>query len=105
MTYASLRASLKKLCPATYRRAAPRGLTRYIVTSRYGASLLRGDDAALRRLPRIQIDVYWQQEDDPLPDLVCELLDALGIAYELVDDVYEDDLALFRRLLQTEVIG
>ena len=103
MTYANLRAALKALCPATYRRAAPRGLTRYVVTSRYGASLLRGDDRSLLRLKKIQIDVCFQEEDDPLPDRVEDLLDALDQPYELIDEIYDDDLALFRVVLQTEV--
>lgn len=105
MTYANLRAALKALCPATYRRAAPAGSTRYIVTSRYGGSLIRGDDIALRRLPRVQIDVCWQAEDDPLPDLVCQLLDSLSQDYELVEELYDEDLAFFRLILQTEVLA
>ena len=103
MTYANLRAALKALCPDTYRRAAPRGLTRCIVTSRYGAELIRGDDRSLLRLRKIQIDVYFQDEDDALPDRVEDLLDALDQPYEVIDEIYDDDLALFRVLLQTEV--
>lgn len=105
MTYANLRAALKQLCSDTYRIAAPAGKTRYIVCHRYGASFLRGDGVSLRRLPRIQIDVYWQAEDDELPEQVCDLLDALSLSYELVDEVYDDELALNRRILQLEVIG
>lgn len=105
MTYANLRAALKKLCPDTYRWAAPHGKTRYIVTHRYGASWIRGDDGNLRRLPRVQIDVYWQMEDDPLPDLVCQLLNALNLGFELEDEIYDEDLDINRLILQLEVYG
>lgn len=103
MTYANLRAALKALCPATYRRAAPAGSTRYIVTSRYGGSWILGDGVNLRRLPRVQIDVYWQAEDDALPDLVCQLLTVLDLGFDLVDEIYDEDLALYRLILQLEV--
>ena len=105
MTYANLRAALKALCPDTYRRAAPHGKTRYIVTHRYGGSFLRGDDGNLRRLPRIQIDVCWQAEDDALPDQVCDLLDSLSLGYDLADEIYDEELALYRLILQLEVVG
>ena len=105
MTYASLRAALRALCSDTYRRAAPHGLTRYIVVHKYPGSVIRGYDSAVKRLPRVHIDVYWQAEDDALPDLVCQLLDALGQAYDWIDEIYDDDFALCRLILQTEVTG
>lgn len=103
MTYASLRASLKALCPNTYRWAAPHGLTRYIMLHRYGANAIRGDDTRLHSFPRVQIDIYTQDEEDALPDQVCDMLTAAGMDYELTDEIYDEDLALFRTILQLEV--
>ena len=104
MTYANLIAALKTLCPDTYRWAAPAGKTRYIVCRKYGYSLLRGDDTALGRLPRVQLDVYWQAEDDELLDDVLDLLDAKSVGYDLQDTVWDDDLALFRGIITLELM-
>ena len=104
MTYASLRAALKTLCPDTYRWAAPAGKTRYIVLRKYGYSLLRGDDSAVGRFPRVQLDVFWQDEEDELFDSVLDLLDANSVGYDLQDTVWDDDLALFRGILTMELM-
>ena len=104
MTYASLRAALKTLCPDTYRWAAPPGKNRYIVCRRYGYSLLRGDDSAVARLPRIQLDVFWQTEEDELFDDLLDLLDANALGYDLQDVIWDDDLALFRGIITLELM-
>lgn len=105
MTYASLRAALKELCRDTYRWVAPSGKTRYIVCRKYGYNLIRGDDGAVARFPRIQLDVYYQDEEDELLDNVLDLLDEQGQGYDLQDVVYDEDLELFRGILTLEVTG
>lgn len=104
MTYANLRTLLETLTPEVYRWAAPAGKTRYIVCRRYGYSLLRGDDSTVARLPRIQLDVFWQTEEDDLLDNVLDLLDANGVGYDLQDVIWDDDLALFRGVIQLELM-
>lgn len=106
MTYASLLKALKAAAGgAAYDRAAPAGATRYIVGHTYGANSVRGGDRNLLNLPRVQLDVYAQTPDDSLFTAVCDLLDALDQPYEIVDTIYDDDLALFRWIFQTEVDG
>lgn len=104
MTYANLRTLLKALTPEVYRWAAPAGKTRYIVCRKYGYSLLRGDDSAVGRFPRVQLDVFWQDEEDELFDSVLDLLDANSLGYDLQDTVWDDDLALFRGILTLELM-
>ena len=104
MTYANLRTLLKTLTPEVYRWAAPAGKTRYIVCSRYGYSQLQGDDSSVARLPRIQLDVYWQDEEDELFDDLLDLLEVNSLGYDLQDVVWDDDLALFRGIVQLELM-
>ena len=105
MTYASLRTLLKSLTPDVYRWAAPSGKTRYIVCRKYALTLLRGDDSAVARLPRVQLDIFWQSDEDTLFDDVLDLLDDNGLGYDLQDAVWDDDLALFRGIVQLELIA
>ena len=104
MTFANLRTLLKTLTPEVYRWAAPHGKTRYIVCRKYGYSLLRGDDSAVGRFPRVQLDVFWQDEEDELFDSVLDLLDANSLGYDLQDTVWDDDLALFRGIITLELM-
>lgn len=104
MTYANLRTLLKTLTPEVYRWAGPAGKTRYIVCRKYGYSLLRGDDSAVGRFPRVQLDVFWQDEEDELFDSVLDLLDANSLGYDLQDTVWDDDLALFRGIITLELM-
>lgn len=104
MTYANLKTSLETLTTEVYRWAAPAGKTRYIVLRKYGYSLLRGDDTALGRLPRVQLDVYWQDEEDELFDSVLDLLQANNQDYALQDVIWDDDLALFRGIVTLEMM-
>lgn len=106
MTYPCLLDSLKAAAGgAAYDRAAPAGATRFVVGHTYGANSHRGDDRNLLNLPRVQLDVYAQTPDDSLFPAVCDLLDALDLPYDVQDEIYDDDLALFRWILQTEVTG
>ena len=85
MTFANLKTSLETLTTEVYRWAAPAG-------------------KAVARLPRIQLDVYWQAEDDELLDDVLDLLDANSVGYDLQDTVWDDDLALFRGIVTLEMM-
>ena len=104
MTFANLKTSLETLTTEVYRWAAPAGKTRYIVLRKYGYSLIRGDDSGVGRFPWVQIDVYWQAEDDELLDDVLDLLDANSVGYDLQDTVWDDDLALFRGIITLELM-
>ena len=56
------------------------------------------------RFPRVQLDVYWQAEDDELLDDVLDLLDANSVGYDLQDVIWDDELALFRGVVQMELM-
>lgn len=104
MTYVNLRTLLKTLTADVFRWAAPSGKTRYIVCRKYALALLRGDDSAVARLPRVQLDIFWQSDEDSLFDDVLDLLDDNGLGYDLQDVVWDDDRALFRGIVQLELM-
>lgn len=105
MNYASLMTALKHLHADTYDRAAPHGLTRFAVLSRYGAEHIQGDGRTLMNLPRCQLDVWCEGPDDELPDRFCEFLTGLDVPYQIVDEVWDDELSLYRVIIQLEVLG
>ena len=104
MTLHDLDAALKEICADTYELAAPPGLTRYIVWARYGSDGILGDDSTALTVPRVQIDVLWQNPVDALPDAVEALLEDLHLPYEEVSRAYDDDYAQIRMILQLTVI-
>lgn len=105
MTYASLINLLRTVIPEFYDTAAPAGLTRFGVAAVYGAESHYGDDANVLDFPRVQIDLYFQDPADSLPGDVCETLRAWSWPYSVQDRVWDDDRALFRVILQTEVLS
>lgn len=106
MTLASLIEALKGLTSEVWPYSTRmRPQPRYIVYQVYGASGQYGDNVNLFDFPRVQLDVYTQDPEDPLPGRVCALLRENGCAYEIIDQVYDDDLALFWSILRFEVIG
>ena len=104
MTYASLLTLLRQLCP-TYEEAAPAGLTRYVTASLYGSEAASGDDGTLWEFPKVQLDVWAQQPRDRLFGDVRDLLQAWSCPYQMIARVYDDDLAMFRMILQLEVLA
>lgn len=105
MTYAFLKTLLAQLLPATFESVAPAGLTRFIVCQRYGLSPVYAGDANVWDFPRVQIDVYTRDPEDPLPDHVRELLRAWCAPYSVQAMTYDDETALYRTILQLEVIS
>lgn len=105
MSYASLLSELKILCPDSYDVAAPAGLTRFVVAHRYAESSVYADDSNVWDFPRVQIDVYTQSPDDSLPEDVKLLLRTWCCPYTVQSMAWDDDTALWRTILQTEVIS
>lgn len=103
MTLQELDTALKAVCPNTYELAAPAGATRAIVWHCYGASHLIGGDCTVVDVPKVQIDILYQQLDDSLADDVKEALRELHLPYEVQDDSYDDEYAIRRCILQLEV--
>lgn len=103
MTLQDLDTALKAVCPNTYELAAPAGETRAVVWHCYGASHLIGGDCTVVDVPKVQIDILYQQLDDSLADDVKEALRELHLPYEVQDDSYDDEYAIRRCILQLEV--
>lgn len=103
MTLQELDTALKAVCPNTYELAAPAGATRAVVWHCYGASHLIGGDCTVVDVPKVQIDILYQQLDDSLADDVKEALRELHLPYEVQDDSYDDEYAIRRCILQLEV--
>ena len=104
MTLQSLDIALKTVCADTYHIAAPAGLTRYVVWAEYGSEGVSGDDSTLLDIPRVQIDVVWQDPADTLPDDVRTVLRTWRVPYDVISRAYDDDWAGIRMILQCEVV-
>lgn len=104
MTWSSLKPSLEALCDL-WELAAPPGATRGIVWHKYALASLYGDDRAVLRLTRIQLDVLYQDPEDPLPEDVLALLDVTDVTITAEPDIsYDPDYAAMRCILQIEVL-
>lgn len=83
--------------------AAPQGVKEYVVWHEYGSNLLVGDDVVQAEVPKIQIDVIWQ-EDRTIFSAVKAALTEAGQPYDLISIGYDDDWAAMRAVLQLEVV-
>nr|DAL91782.1 MAG TPA: Protein of unknown function (DUF806) [Caudoviricetes sp.] len=103
MTLQDLDAALKAVCPETYELAAPSGATRAVVWQCYGAAHLIGDDCTAVDIPKVQIDIFYQELNDSLVEMVKAVLCELHLPYEVQNDGYDDTYALRRCILEVEV--
>ena len=104
MTLQQLETELKQLCPDTYKKAAPRKLTRFITWHKYNYTRLVGDDRTVLAADRVQIDVYWQQRDDLLLDAVTMMLDTFGVIYDMDDITFDDNTQLNRGIIRAVIL-
>lgn len=104
MKYSDLIAALKAVIDPVYELEAPKGATRFVVVSRYGASTVFADDAVQMELTKVQLDVCWQDESDLLSSIVKSALSALYIPYSVQERYYDDDYMAMREILQCEVM-
>ena len=104
MTLQQLETELKQLCPDTHKHAAPRKLPRFITWHQYNRETIRGNDRTALSLPKIQIDVYWQQCGDLLLDAVIMLLETFGCIYTLEDVTFDDSTQLNRGIIQAVIL-
>ena len=109
MNCSDLDAALKAVCVRTYHLGAPERLTEYeyIVWREYDVGTIYGDDISVVRIPRVQIDAF-SQDDTPLDEhpffgAVMDALDELELAYSVESYDYDDDAALMRLIIQTDV--
>ena len=100
MTLSELEALLLSLCEDVYHYSAPSGCTRYVVWAEYGESAAYGDDTNALSCPRVQLDVYTQDEGDDLPVQIRAALASYGQAVSLQDVQWDDEMHTLRSILQ-----
>lgn len=104
MTWSALKPLLEALC-GLWELAAPPSAVRGIVWHEYLRRGLPGDDRALLRFKRIQLDVLYQDPADTLPDDVLAILDENAVTITADPDIsYDPDYAAMRCILQIEVL-
>lgn len=104
MSLSEFEALLKTVTDAVFERQAPEGLTRCIVWHRYNLTPIVGDDSRVLELPRVQLDLYWQQRLDTLLDDVTALLSYYRLPFDLQDITWDDERMLSRAILQLTVV-
>lgn len=104
MTLNEFSAKLKEVFPDVYETAAPKGMKRYVVWSRYGRASFFGDNQNQVDLPKVQIDVFSNVYDDTLADDICDALRRMDLPYSVQSEGYDDDFSAYRTILQLVVI-
>lgn len=109
MTYSTLEAALTAAGWAVYKDAAPSGKAEYIVLSTYNIGLRYGDDAAVLRWSRCQLDCYSQSAgaDDLNEGAFVSILDTLSeldIPYHVESCDYDHDAAAMRLIIQFDAL-
>ena len=108
MTYSALKTALEGAGLACYEYAAPPGAAEYIVLSPYNPRLRRGDDAAVLRWNRCQLDCYSQRPDAKGADgvfvFILNTLDDLGIPFSVESCDWDNDAAAMRQIIQRDVL-
>ena len=83
--------------------AAPKGLARYVVWHRYGASSAHGDNRNMLDAPKIQIDIVTNTGGDTLADDVTAALWMMDLPYSIQSEGYDPDYNACRTILQLVV--
>ena len=104
MSLSDLETTLKTVTDCVYEREAPAGARRYIVWHQYNAATIPGDDRAALRLPRVQIDVFWQNRVDTILDDVLAALDYWRVPVDIQDITWDDERMLHRAILQLTAV-
>lgn len=104
MNLSDLETALRQVTPDVFAREAPAGLRRCIVWHAYNWQRIHGDDHAVARFPRVQLDVFWQSRFDPIMDELFAVLDALCLPYDVQDITWEDERQLHRGIVQLTLV-
>ena len=76
---------------------------RAVVWNCYGAAHLIADDCTVLDVPKVQIDIFYQDLADSLAEDVKGVLRTLYLPYEVQEDSYDDEYALRRCIILLEV--
>ena len=94
---------LKAAFPDTYELAAPKEKKRYVVWNRYGANSHYGDNRNVLDIPKVQIDIVTNIENDLLVDDVCATLWLAELPYTVQSEGYDPEYNAYRTILQLVV--
>ncbi len=104
MNLSDLKTALELVTDQVFEREAPAGARRYIVWHVYNFEQIRGDDHAPLRLPRVQLDIYWQSRMDTILDELISVLDYYRLPFDVQDLTWDDERMLNRAILQLTLI-
>lgn len=105
MTLQNLKDALTaKVGSCVWDLAAPSGTTRGVIIHTYGAEGVLGDNTTQLTVPRVQLDLLWQDPSDTILDDVEGVLRDAFQAFVVDDIAYDDDYACMRAILQLELV-
>ena len=94
---------LKDAFPDVYKFPAPQSKKRFVVWQTYGRQIHYGDNLTVLNVPKVQIDIVTNQEDDILVDDIFAALWMMGLSYSIESEGYDPDYNAYRTILHLEV--
>lgn len=104
MTLQQLIDAIAAVCADTYELALPKGRQRGVVWHAYGRQAIFGDDRRVLSIPRVHLDLLWQDAEDTLLDDVRSVLDEAALCYTEEDVFYDESYERLRCILQVTVV-
>lgn len=103
MTIKEFTQALKTVTTQVFHLQAPVGVPEYVVWHRYGHNPLVGDNGVRLEMPKIQLDVIWQDEASDFCDRIKGVLSEYELPYFEVEYGYDDAWGSMRCILQLEL--
>ena len=106
MTLQELRDLLLQITDKVYHfEAAQESSGRYIVWQETGGRALSGSNRRQEVIRDVQIDLYTEEDFDPMVEQILNQLEDAGIAVNEPTTVYDPDTCLIRHIIECEVAG
>ena len=103
MTLKGFENGLKETFADVYELAAPQDKKRFVVWHTYGRHSHHGDNRNVLNIPKVQVDIVTNREDDFLVDDIFSALWMMGLSYSIQSEGYDPDYNAYRTILQLEV--
>lgn len=88
-----------------YHYEAPKGAALpYVIWQEVGGHSLYGDNKDAVNVYRVHLDIYSEDEFDPLVESVLNVLRDGEIAFDFPFSEYDNDLKLIRTIIECEVV-
>ena len=106
MTLQELRDLLLRITDkVSHIEAAQEASGRYIVWHEKGGRALSGSRRRQEVIRDVQIDLYTEEDFDPMVEQILNQLEDAGIAVNEPTTVYDPDTCLIRHIIECEVAG